>query len=293
MADSGNPLDAQRQAVLGVLSTLLKPVAQLCIARAVTIQGVEELVRQAFVEAAREACEGARGDRLTSRISTMTGLTRREVTRLGSAPEWKLPASRSPATDVLTLWMSLPGYTDMTGQPIVLPRLGEAPSFDALASQVTRDVHPRSLMAELVRLQMVEHDARADTLVLVANAFVPRADQARMLGFLGTNVGDHLRAAVTNVLGAGNEHYEQALLADELSDESLQKARQLISHQWRSLMTSLVPQLQALIEDDAKQQRPQDRELRIGLYSWSGPMPGTDRSSGAAASTEHKGRDTP
>jgi hypothetical protein len=293
MADSANPLDAQRQAVLGVLATLLKPIARLCIARAVTIQGVEELVRQSFVQAAREACDDARGDRLTSRISTMTGLTRREVTRLEASPEWQLPASRSPATDVLTLWMSLPGYTDMTGRPIVLPRLGAEPSFEALASQVTRDVHPRSLMAELVRLQMVKHDTHADTLTIVTQAFVPRADQARMLGFLGTNVGDHLRAAVTNVLGAGNEHFEQALLADELSDESLQKARQLVSDQWRSLMTSLVPQLQALIEDDARQKRPQDRELRIGLYSWSGPMPGTDRSAEASASTEQKGRENP
>jgi len=293
MADSGNPLDAQRQAVLGVLSTLLKPLAQLCIAQAVTIQAVEELARQAFVQAAREACEGAKGDRLTSRISTMTGLTRREVSRLESSPEWQLPASRSPATDVLTLWLSQPGYTDLTGRPIVIPRLGGEPSFEALASQVTRDVHPRSLMAELVRLQMVTHDTEADTLTLVTQAFVPRADQGRMLGFLGTNVGDHLRAAVTNVLGAGNEHFEQALLADEMSEQSVGKARQLVSDQWRTLMTSLVPQLQALIEDDAREQRPQDRELRIGLYSWSGPMPGSDASSGAATSTKQQGRESP
>ena len=293
MTDPGNPLDAQRQAVLGVLATLLKPVAQLCIARAVTIQAVEELVRQAFVQAAREACEGARGDRLTSRISTMTGLTRREVSRIEGSPRWALPAARSPATDVVTLWMSLPAYTDMTGRPVVIPRQGAEPSFEALAGQVTRDVHPRTLMAELVRLQMVEHDPEADTLALVAEAFVPRADQARMLGFLGTNVGDHLRGAVTNVLGPGNEHFEQALLADEMSGLSIDKARQLISDQWRSLMTTLVPQLQALIEDDARQQRPQDRELRIGLYSWSGPMAGTDRPPEASASTEPDPRETP
>jgi len=122
---------------------------------------------------------------------------------------------------------------------------------------------------------------------------VPRADQGRMLGFLGTNVGDHLRAAVTNVLGAGNEHFEQALLADEMSEQSVGKARQLVSDQWRTLMTSLVPQLQALIEDDAREQRPQDRELRIGLYSWSGRMPGSDASSGAATSTKQQGRESP
>lgn len=287
MANSDNPLDADRQAVLGALATLLKPLATLCVARAVTIQPVEELLRQAFVQAAREACEASpRPDRLTSRLSTMTGLTRREVGRLQAAPEQALPASRSPATDVLTLWMSQAAYLDETGQPASIPRLGAEPSFEALAAQVTRDVHPRSLMDELVRLKMVAHDPATDRLAPLTNAFVPRADWARMLGFLGTNVGDHLRGAVTNVLGGGNEHFEQALLADELSGESLEKARHLVGEQWRHLMTSLVPQLQALIEDDVRQQRLQDRELRIGLYSWSGPMPGQDRSSGAPASSQ-------
>lgn len=285
MTNSDHPLDADRQAVLGALATLLKPVASLCIARAVAIQPVEELLRQAFVQAAREACEAtARGDRLTSRLSTMTGLTRREVGRLQAVPERRLPASRSPATDVLTLWMSQQAYLDGDGRPAAIPRQGPEPSFEALAAQVTRDVHPRSLMDELVRLQMVAHDPATDRLAPLTNAFVPRTDWSRMLGFLGTNVGDHLRGAVSNVLGGGNEHFEQALLADELSGQSLEKARQLVAEQWRHLMTSLVPQLQALIEDDARQQRPQDCELRIGLYSWSGPMPGHDRSSGAPTS---------
>lgn len=290
MANSDIPLDADRQAVLGALATLLKPLATLCVGRAVTIQPVEELLRQAFVQAAREACDASsRGDRLTSRLSTMTGLTRREVGRLQAAPEQALPAARSPATDVLTLWMSQAAYLDETGQPASIPRLGPEPSFEALAAQVTRDVHPRSLMDELVRLQMVAHDPATDRLAPLTNAFVPRADWTRMLGFLGTNVGDHLRGAVTNVLGRGNEHFEQALLADELSGESLEKARQLVGEQWRHLMTSLVPQLQALIEDDVRQQRPQDHELRIGLYSWSGPMPGQDRSSSEAPASSQPG----
>jgi len=32
-----------------------------------------------------------------------------------------------------------------------------------------------------------------------------------MVGFLGTNVGEHLEAAVTNVLTDGHQHFEQAL----------------------------------------------------------------------------------
>jgi hypothetical protein len=293
MSDANHPLQAERQAVLAVLSRLLEPIAQLCVAKAVTIQGVEELIRHAFVQAARDACQDAKGDRLTSRISTMTGLTRREVGRISAAPGWDLPATRSPATDLLTRWASLPGYTDAQGRPVALPRVGGEPSFEALAASVTKDVHPRSLMAEMVRLGLVEHDAAADSLTLLASAFVPRADWPRMVGFLASNVGDHLRAGVTNVLGTGSEHFEQALLADELSPQSVEKARQLIAEQWRSLLTTLGPQLQALIDDDTQARRAQSEALRVGLYSWSAAMPAASDAPGAPDSPDTTSEVTP
>jgi hypothetical protein len=77
------------------------------------------------------------------------------------------------------------------------------------------------------------------------------------------------------VLGQGNEHFEQALYADELSEESLALARRIISEQWRSLMTDVVPRLEALMKADAAAGRPQDQALRLGLYSWTQPMPPT------------------
>lgn len=265
-------LQTEQQALLGALAHLLQPFAELCLAKGVTIQAVEELVRRAFVQAARQACQGARPDRLTSRISTMTGLTRREVGRLEAEAAPELPATRSLSSELLTHWFSEPGYTDPQGRPLELARQGEAPSFEALAATVTRDVHPRTLLDEMVRLGLVGLAADKDRIRLLDEAFVPRNDWPQLVGFLGANVGDHLRAAVSNVLGSGSEHFEQALLADELSAQSLQQARQLISEQWRELMTRLGPRLQALMDEDQALGRTQDQQVRIGLYSWSQPM---------------------
>ena len=265
-------LQTEQQALLGALAHLLQPFAELCLAKGVTIQAVEELVRRAFVQAARQACQGDRPNRLTSRISTMTGLTRREVSRLEAEAVPALPATRSLSSELLTHWFSEPGYTDPQGRPLELARQGEAPSFEALAATVTRDVHPRSLLDEMVRLGLVGWAADQDRVRLLDEAFVPRNDWPQMVGFLGVNVGDHLRAAVRNVLGSGSEHFEQALLADELSEQSLQQARQLISEQWRELLTRLGPRLQALMDEDQAMGRTQDQQVRIGLYSWSQPM---------------------
>ncbi|PUE29444.1 hypothetical protein B9Z39_05100 [Limnohabitans sp. JirII-29] len=276
---TSDALQTEQQALLAAIGHLLKPFATLCLAKGVPIQAIEELVRHAYVEAAKQACEGDNPERLTSRISTMTGLTRREVGRIQQTSTPQLPATRSVATDLLTHWTSQAAYVDKAKKPIAIPRQGPTPSFEALAASVTKDVHARSLLAEMVRLNLVIHHKATDTVELLEDIFVPNDDWPQMIGFLGTNVGDHLEAAVTNVLGDGHQHFEQALLADELSSESVNEAKALISAQWRSLMTTLGPQLQALMDADQAAQRPQDQAIRIGLYSLSKPMSSTEDSS--------------
>ena len=274
MSTSPDVLQTEQQALLASLGHLLQPFAKLCLAKGVPIQAVEELVRQAYVNAATQACKGASNpDRLTSRISTMTGLTRREVRRIQDDPTPELPATRSVASDVLTYWTSQTEYVNKAGKPIAIPRQGDKASFETLANSVTKDVHPRSVLTEMIRLNLVKHHKKNDMVELTEEIFVPTNDWAQMIGFLGTNVGEHLEAAVTNVLGDGHQHFEQALLADELSSESIVEAKQLINEQWRLLMTTLGPKLQQLIDADITANRPQDQQLRIGLYSLSKEMP--------------------
>lgn len=268
--ETGSPQD-ELQSLLQALDSLMLPIAQLCVAKGVPIQAIEERLRRAFVEAARRASDGGNPERLTSRLSAMTGLTRREVSRIQTLVNPARSTSRSTVSELFTHWLALPDYQGADG-PLELPRLGPAPSFETLAQSITRDVHPRSLLEALTRLRLAEWDEVRDTVRLVADAFVPRKQWVQMMGFLGDNVGDHLQAAITNVLGQGNEHFEQSLYADELSAQSLQEARRLISDQWRSLMTDMAPQLEALMKADAKAGRAQDQSLRLGLYSWTQPM---------------------
>ena len=264
--------NADADALVHALNALLAPIAQLAVAKGLPCATVEELLRRAFVQAARDAHPDLPAHRLVSRIATATGLNRREVTRLTQAdaqPETRRPLS----AELFARWSADPQYRDAQGRPRTLPRHGPAPSFDTLAQSVTRDVHPRSLLDELLRLGLARADAADDTVALVHDAFVPRGDTARMLAFLGHNVGDHLGAAVANVLGDGSKHFEQAVFADELSTQSLDATRATITAQWQALSAALVPQLEALIEADSAAGRSQDQRLRVGLFSYSERMP--------------------
>ncbi len=269
-------VSADQKDVLNALADVFVPLAQLCIAKGIRIRAVEERLRSAFVAAARDAHPNQLATRLTSRISATTGLTRREVARLETEPDAVHQPQHSPVTELFTRWMSDPDFHGADGKPLALARQGQPPSFESLAQSITRDVHPRTLLNELCRLQIAAHDVQADTVQLIREAFVPRGDWARMLAFLSENVGDHFRAAVANVLqegtNSGKQEIEQAIFADELSAESLSSAHELMGRQWRTLLAQVVPELEKLIEADKDAGRAQDQCLRIGLYTWSQSM---------------------
>ena len=257
-------------ALMEALRLLLAPIARLCLGRGVRFAVVEEVFKRAFVDAALALRRGRDGTKDVSRVSTATGLSRREVTRLrGDLPGRTLVRS-SPATQVFTRWMGT--LHDEPGRPMALKRLGRAPSFEALAQSVTRDVHHRSLLDELCRLGLARHDSATDMVHLVNVGFAPHEDQARMFAFLGSNAGDHLAASVENVLAEQPGHLEQAIFADELSPESLVEVRKLVNAQWRAMLAALVPDLQALVDSDRQAGREARERVRIGLYSYHATM---------------------
>lgn len=265
---------------------LLGPIARLALAQGLTCAAVEEILKEAFVEEAIKARPEQGSTRMVSRISVATGLNRREVTRLTQNRRAVRTLRPTAASEVFTRWMTDTRWCDGPGNPLSLPRHAQdddSPSFESLAHSVTRDVHPRSILDELCRLGIAEFDDATDQVHLVRNAFVPSAGKAPMLGFLADNVGDHLNAAVSNVLSVQAPHFEQAVFADELSVESLTQVRAFILGQWKSLMHGAVPLLEKLIEEDHAQGRAQDQRIRIGLYSYAETQPSTRSASAPEA----------
>ena len=141
-----------QSALLSALAALIEPMATLAVAQGAPLAAVQDLVKMAFVDAAQRAHPTLAAHGVVSRISTATGLHRREVSRIMQLDRKSVPARRSPASQVFTRWQSDPALKNRQGEPLPLPRQGPAPSFEALVQAVTRDVHPRSLLDELCRL---------------------------------------------------------------------------------------------------------------------------------------------
>ncbi len=274
---------SEQQALQAALASLLAPVAQLAVARGLPFAAVEEMLKLAFVQAADRAHPALLPHRKVSRITTATGINRREVTRLTQEAPRTAVHSRSLASELFGHWRTQPPYRGADGQPRVLPRQGALPSFESLAACITRDVHPRSLLDELLRLGMAHWDEGADTVALTREIFVPEGDRVQQLGFLGQNAGDHLSAAVDNVLRDNHAHFEQAIFATGLSAASLEGVRPAIRAQWQALLAALVPALEDCVAADSTLQPAPQGRLRVGLYTYQegADRPVSDGSTGA------------
>ncbi len=257
---------------------VLAPLARLCVAEGLPFAQAEELFKQAYVRAARDArrAAGQTASRDVSQVSLATGINRREVTRITEALAPRAVQRSAPATEVFLRWVSSRKLRDADGQPRPLPRTGRAPSFEALARRITRHVHPRSVLDEMCRLGLARLDPDTQLVHLIADRFVPQDDEARLHRFLGANVGDHLAAAVDNVIHRDRRHVEQAIFVDDLSEESAAALRDLTRRLWSQLTAEAVPELERMTAEDRALGRPASRRGRIGLFSYQEALPGPD-----------------
>jgi len=253
----------------GAVGRIFSPLARLCLANGMLFSRAEELLKQSFITAARSLQPDLPQHGMVSRIAAATGLNRREVTRLVNNKAPRRNAKTPLAAEIIARWTAEPAYRDTNAAPRSLPRQGDAPSFESLARSITRDVHPRSILEELLRLEVVRHDQATDQITLLRGEYIPGKDQGELLAFLGDNTGDHLESAVANLVQDDIQHHDQAIFADELSEESVKALAPLIMANWHRLRDDLVPAITACIEADRKAGRPQDQRLRVGLYSFS------------------------
>lgn len=217
--------------MINVLEQLLVPLARLLVSRGIQFREAAETFKRAYLAAAKSA--GATTD---SRVSILTGLQRRDVARLrsgGRGPKVR----RTGLGQILRGWHDDPAYCGADGAPLPVPRLGPAPSFEALVRTLRKDVHPRSVLDVLVAKDAVIWDEAADTIVPKASRMELGSSMSQM-ETLGGNLGDHAAAAVENVLGKGR-FFDRALEYEGLTDDDVQALSARFDREMMALLQDL------------------------------------------------------
>lgn len=228
--------DRIRQAIKRVL----RPLVRALISRGLTYPQLTEMLKELYIAEAA-AHFGIEGKRMTdSRLSILTGLQRRDIRAHRDAPsEEDGPRSIGPIPRVIAHWTSDSRYVDEAG-PLALPRAGEDLSFEALVGEIGRDVHPRTILDEMVRLGLAEIGP-VGHVALTAESLVPSANEALLMAYFGANLGDHAEAAASNLLAAPapGPFYERAVHYNKLTPTSVDRLEAMARERSMALLREL------------------------------------------------------
>ena len=167
--------------LLAALLTLLRPLVRFLLARGIAFDSFVEVAKRAFIKVA-EMDFGLPGKRQTdSRISVLTGLTRKEVARVRDEAEpLSVVADQrlNRAVRVVSGWVrDFAPSKKAKAAPMTLALDGDERSFAELVRRYSGDMPVQSVLDELLRAGTVTR--RADgSIQLVNRTYLAAKDEA-------------------------------------------------------------------------------------------------------------------
>jgi hypothetical protein len=249
-------------------AVVMAPLARWLLRSGVSYPAFAEMLKPVFLDAARAELEQSDTAATQSALSMLSGVHRKDVRTFEASPAPLHPALRpSLPSQVFTKWLSDARYRGADGQPRALPRSGTGRTFETLCRTLSSDVHPRTVLDELVRLGLVSvDDARVSVL---ATSFLPAAQLDEVTALVSANVADHIAAAVSNLTTNAPRSLEQSVFADGLTAESVAVLHHTARELWKTAFETIVTQAQQRVELDDE---PVDgMRMRFGVYFFSEP----------------------
>jgi hypothetical protein len=179
--------------VLNACRLWLRPIARWLLRAGITWKEFADLSRGVFVSVATEEF-GIRGRPTNvSRVALLTGLARREVSRLRNSAD-AVPARQAEeplnhASRVLSGWHLDADFLDQNGSPLELPARGPSPSFEVLLKRYAGDIPATALIKELVRSGSVKRLGGGSYRAL-RRFYMPRATDDQAVERAGSVLAD-------------------------------------------------------------------------------------------------------
>lgn len=226
-----------------VVSGLLRPLVRLLLRNGMSFKAFSDLARAVYVEVAMRDM-GLPGRKQTvSRVSILTGLSRKEVQRLQATrnPDGENESHEryNRAARVIAGWVRDGDFTDPAGNPIALKNAGADSGFARLVRRYSGDVPARAVLDELLNVGAVERGPDNEVRLL-ARAYVPRASERDKLNILGSDVADLITTIDHNLRqGVADPRFQRKVMYDNLPQDVIQAFRAMSAEQSQALIEKL------------------------------------------------------
>jgi len=227
--------------LFSAIRLLLQPLVRIMLRNGVAHGAFTELTRKVFVDVAFDEFTPQGKKQTVSRVSALTGLTRKDVKRLHELEQTDEVASQARfnrGVRVISGWMHDVLFLDDEGKSMPLPLNGTERSFDTLVRRYSGDIPTRAMLSALLESGSVE--VEKDVVRLVRHAYVPDADEAEKLDILGHDVFEIISTIDHNLTAAPAElRFQRKVSYDNVDPESMLKLRKLSAKKAQSLLEQL------------------------------------------------------
>jgi len=224
-------MDKSKKTLFNALIKLMRPLVKLLLRYGVSHSEFVEVLKRIYVSVAESEQEFRVEDRKqsVSRISVLTGLNRKEVSRIQALPsdeEFEV-ATHNRAAQVVNGWLRDTAYQNSLGDPIDLSLTDGSVSFSTWVKNYSGDMPVRAVLDELIRVGTVKK-LDSGMLSLCSKAYIPQKSDSEKLGMLGVSVTDLLNTLEHNIPRPLEDSRLQLTLAyDNLPEEALEEFKKM------------------------------------------------------------------
>jgi hypothetical protein len=235
-------MDEMKKILNASILKLLRPLVRLLLRNGVSYGDFADLSKWVFMDVAMKEF-GVPGRKQTvSRVSVITGLTRKEVSRLQKIEkpdDSAISQQYNRAARVIAGWMRDKRFLTAKGEPASLHFDQGKHSFSKLVREHSGDIPPRAILDELMRVGTVAKNEDGK-ISLVTDGYVPRTGDSGKLHILGTDVQLLLSTIDYNLQqGSLTPRFQRKVSYNNLPVEALADFRSISAEKSQALLMEL------------------------------------------------------
>lgn len=249
------------------LVKLLSPLVRILLRYGFSFGEFAEIARWVYVDVADKDFSIKGKKQSISRISVITGLNRKDVTRLKQInihQDHESSSGFNRAGRVISGWVRDQAFHDEQGNPTELPLEGEDKSFTALVKQYSGDMPVRAVLDELLRIEAV-NKKKDGSLCLLTKAYIPKNVDAEKIFILGDD-GTDLIGTIDHNLDTRKSppFFQRKVVYDNVPVEGIENFRKISSSSGQHLLEKLNEILAANDRDCSPEVKGSGR-MRVGM----------------------------
>ena len=229
------------KAASAAVATLLRPLVRLLLRNGIPYRTFSDIAKRVYVDVATEEFGIPGRKQSKSRVSILTGLSRKEVLRVMRLPapdDLGAGARYNRAARVIAGWVRDRRFDDGSGNPAALPFEEGDGSFRDLVKAYSGDAPARAVLDELLRVGTVER-MQDGKIRLLERSYIPKKGEIDKIGILGADTADLIATIDHNIRRPDAPFFQRKTCYDNLPLEALPELETIAANQGQGMIESL------------------------------------------------------